>query len=212
MSSCCTLNRSKSLNNCKDLNLSFSSNEIKRSSLFKSNSLSKTFTKNNVTQIKSKKEKTITKLNKNIVLKKKENENVNTSVSTKDSSLDSVTKNNTIYKNIATNVNFDFSKKNFCNYIPKKDEFSKTAAKIPSHFPCECYQGVNKAHNEIGDKNFLNLKEQNIFNINNDSYKKIDKKDHILINHLCQKTINKKIINSFTIKYRHKNTTFLYFK
>ena len=216
------LNRSKSLNNFKDLNLSYSINNSKNSSLSKSNSFSKSFIKSTVycfdKQSKTKNEKKLNTIKKNIVLNKKdkENENLNTSISTKDSSFDSVSKKNTTHKNTThknatTKVNFDFSKKNFCNYIPKKDEFSKMAARIPLHFPCESYQGVNQAHNEIGDKNFLNLKEENIFNSNNDSFKIIDKKDHILINHLCQKTLNKKIINSFTIKYRLKNTTFLYF-
>ena len=213
------LNRSKSYNNFKDLNLSYySQKDIEISLLSKKNSFSKSFNKNVVhcfvNQSKTKNEKTIHKFNKKSVLNKKDNqkENVNTSISTKDSSFDSVSKNNTIYRGVVSNINFEFSKKNFCNYIPKKDELSKIAPKIPSHFPSECYHGVNQAHNEFGDKNFLNLKEPNIFNSNNDSYKIIDKKDHILINHLCQKTKNKKIINSFTIKYRLKNTTFLYFK
>ena len=149
------LNRTKSLNNFKDLNLSYSINNNKNSSLSKRNSFSKSFIKNIVycfdKQSKVKNEKTINTMKKNIVLNKKgkQNENLNTSISTKDSSLDSVSKNDTTHKSTTTKVNFDYSKKNFCNYIPKKDEFSKKAAKVPSHFPCECYQGVNQIHNEI---------------------------------------------------------------
>lgn len=138
-------------------------------------------------------------------------DNENTSASTKDSSLNSLIKNTTInsYNNI--NINFEYSRKNYCNYIPKKEEMSEKADKKPCHFPIECYHGINKVHNEIGKKDYLNLEIDKINNCN-DSYKAIDKKDHILLNHLCQKTISKKIINSFTIKYRHKNTTFVYFK
>ena len=113
------------------------------------------------------------------------------------------------YKNI---IDFCFSKKHYCNYLPSKDEMRENAHKIPSHFPIECHLGINQNHNEIGNKEFLNLKDINIFNSNNDSYKTIDRKDHLLLNHFCQKNIGKKIVNSFTVKYRNKNTTFLYYK
>ena len=85
------------------------------------------------------------------------------------------------------------------------------ADKKPCHFPTETFHGINSFHNEIGNKEYLILKDNNIFNSNTDSYKNIDKKDHILLNHLFQKIVNKKIINSFTIKYRHKNSTFIYY-
>ena len=211
MSSSYKLNRTKSFNNLGKFNLSYSQSNFKTISLAKSNSLSKFQIKNNIydfsEQNKIQIQKSISKNSKKISDKKdKENiKNANKShASTKDSSFDySVSKNNSTYSNTPININFDFCKKNFCNYLPKKGEFSDICAKKPLYFPCECFHGINLKHNEIGSKNFLNLKDKNIFNNNsNDSYKIIDKKDHILLNHLCQKTINKKIINSFTIKYR----------
>ncbi len=81
------------------------------------------------------------------------------------------------------------------------------------HFPIECFHDVNYEHNQIGKKDFLILKESSVYNSNNDSYKKIDIKDHIFLNHLCNKKINNKtIINSTTIRCRHKNVTFVYYK
>ena len=108
-------------------------------------------------------------------------------------------------------INFSFSQKNYCNYLPTKDELRTKPQKKPSNFPIECFLGVNRNHNEIGNKEFLNLKDMCVFNNNNDSYKIIDRRDHLLLNHLCQKNFGKKIVNSFTVKYRHKNTTFLYY-
>ena len=108
-------------------------------------------------------------------------------------------------------INFSFSQKNYCNYLPTKDELRTKPQKKPSNFPIECFLGVNRNHNEIGNKEFLNLKDMCVFNSNNDSYKIIDRRDHLLLNHLCQKNFGKKIVNSFTVKYRHKNTTFLYY-
>ena len=143
---------------------------------------------------------------------KNNNENLNSI--TKDTSFNSALNNKTSneFNNKITKIDFSFSKKNYCNYIPKKNEMNEMADKKPCHFPIECYLGKNINHNEIGNKEFLDIREKNIFNSNNDSYKSIDRKDHLLLNHLCIKNNNKKIINSFTIKYRHKNTTFLYFK
>ena len=130
----------------------------------------------------------------------------NNNSSTKESSLISMTKKND------TIIDFAFSKKNFCNYIPKIDEMRNSADKKPCHFPIECFHGINKIHNEIGNKEYLTLKNKSVFNSNNDSYKNIDMKEHFLLNHLCQKYVDKKLINSFTIKYRHKNATFVYYK
>ena len=149
------------------------------------------------------------------------NDNRNLSISTNNSSKTSITKNNINKSNINYKIekintkniknNFEFSKKNYCNYYPSQNEMKNNADKKPTHFPSECFHGVNQFHDNIGKKQYLILKESN-YNSNNDSYKVIDKKDHILLNHLCQKTINNKIINSFTIKYRHKNSTFIYYK
>ena len=85
-------------------------------------------------------------------------------------------------------------------------------SKIPCNFPTECFHGENKFHNDIGNKDYLNLEKNSYFNMNSDSYKIIEKKDHILLNHFCIKNVNKQTINSLIIKYRNKNTTFLYFK
>lgn len=138
-------------------------------------------------------------------------DNENISATTKDSSLTSIkiVKENTNNKN--KNINFLFSKKNYCNYYPKKDEMKERTDKKPTHFPTECFHGVNHSHNNIGNKEYLFLTDNSIYNNNIDEYKIIEKKDHLLINHLCQKNVNKKIINSITVKFRHKNTTFLYF-
>ncbi len=138
-------------------------------------------------------------------------DNENISSTTKDSSLTSIkiVKENTNNKN--KNINFLFSKKNYCNYYPKKDEMKERTDKKPTHFPTECFHGVNHSHNNIGNKEYLFLTDNSIYNNNIDEYKIIEKKDHLLINHLCQKNVNKKIINSITVKFRHKNTTFLYF-
>ena len=137
----------------------------------------------------------------------------NNSISTKNSSIISSLPIKKISKDNNKNINFDYSKKNYCNYIPKEKEMREKAEKIPCHFPIECYHGINQIHNNIGKKEFLNLSENNIFfSMKNDSYKSIDKKDHLLLNHLCVKFSNKIIIKSFTIKYRHKNATFVYYK
>ena len=149
-----------------------------------------------------------TKINKKEILVINENN----SISTKDSfSLFPLPKGKISNSN-NKNINFDYSKKNYCNYIPNEKEMREKAERIPCHFPIECYHGINQSHNNIGNKEFLNLSENNIFSINNDSYKTIDKKDHLFLNHLCHKFNNKSIINSFTFKYRHKNATFVYYK
>ena len=142
--------------------------------------------------------------------KKKENYgNIFSNSSTKESSLISIPKYKIKTKKI---IDFNFSKKNFCNYIPKQDEMRYTAEKKPCHFPIECFQGINQIHNEIGNKEYLTLTNKNVFNSNNDSYKIIDRKEHFLLNHLCQKKFYENLVNSFTVKYRHKNVTFVYYK
>ena len=109
-------------------------------------------------------------------------------------------------------IDFSFSKKNYCNYYPNKNEMRERADKLLCHFPTECFHDVNHEHNRIGNKDFLVLKESSVYNSNNDSYKNIDIKDHIFLNHLYQKNVNNTIINSSTIRYRHKNVTFIYYK
>ena len=110
------------------------------------------------------------------------------------------------------NIDFSFSKKNYCNYYPKLNEMKEKAAKKPFHFPMECFHGVNQFHKKIGSKEYLILDENNTFNSKNESYKVIDKKDHIFLNHLIKKTSKINSNNSVTIRYRCKNTTFIYYK
>lgn len=148
-------------------------------------------------------------------------DNKNLSISTKDSSLTSINKTfitkrsekldqNKIEAKYS-DIDFAYSKKNYCNYYPKKSELKNIVDQKPFYMPSYCYQGVNHFHNELGKEEYLNMKED-IFSSNNDSYKIIQRKDHILLNHLCQKVKNGNLINSFTIRYRHKNATFVYYK
>ena len=137
----------------------------------------------------------------------------NSSISTKDSSSITIKKSiEPINKNI--NDNFEYSKKNYCNYYPVKNEMKKTADKMPIYFPLECFHGINKYHNDLGNKSFFNIQNNNIFCKNNDSYQVIERKDHLFINHAYNKNINigNKMINSAVVKFRNKNTTFIYYK
>lgn len=127
--------------------------------------------------------------------------------------------NNRINTNISNNnnknninIDFSYSKKNYCNYYPKINEMREYTDKKPCYFPNLTYQDINQIQNKIGNKNYLYLKKK-IF-IGNNSYKNIERKDHILLNHLCQRENNQKtfLINSITVRYRHKNSTFLYYK
>lgn len=138
---------------------------------------------------------------KNIPLSQK---NQNISISTKDSSFNSLQKSK-----ININKDIFYSKKYYSNYFPKREEMREKADKMPSHFPMEFFLEFNKFHYDIGKKEFFDLKETNVFNSNNDSYKIIDKKDHLLLNHFFQRNYS---INALTIRYRNKNTTFLYYK
>jgi hypothetical protein len=148
-------------------------------------------------------------------------DNKNLSISTKDSSLTSINKTFFTKKSekldkikIETknnDIDFAYSKKNYCNYYPTKSELKKMVDQKPSFMPTYTYQGLNHSHNKLGKEEYLNMKED-IFCSNNDAYKSIERKDHILLNHLCQKVKNGNLINSFTIRYRHKNATFVYYK
>ena len=170
-------------------------------------------------------------INNYLEITHKNNDNTNEST-VESSSISNINKNNNINdnniidfnsnknnKNVIINsikIDFSFSKKNYCNYFPKKNEMREFTDKKPFHFPTECYHGVNETQNKIGNKNHLFLKENEIYS-GNYSYKNIGRKDHILLNHLCQRKSNnynknETFINSATIKYRHKNTTFVYYK
>ena len=142
----------------------------------------------------------------------KNSQSQSTQDTVKNISLTSFEKNDINIHKLDNNINFSFSKKNYCNYYPKKDELNKEKNKLPVYFPTECYHEINHIQKNIGNKEYLDIKESNIFNSNNDSYKIIDKKEHLFLNHLCYKKIDNKIINSFIIRYRKKNTTFVYYK
>jgi hypothetical protein len=143
----------------------------------------------------------------------------NISLSTRESSLLSTMNNNNVNNiNNIININnyiktdFSYSKKNYCNYYPKKNEMKDYTDKKPNHFQTECYHGINQLQNIIGNKKFLYLVDDSIF-CGNDSYKDIEKKDHVLLNHYCNRQIKKDtFISSVSIRYRHKNVTFLYYR
>lgn len=146
--------------------------------------------------------------------------NDNSSMSTVESSVISTNnKNKTNNNNNNSNVNtdlklsFSFSRKNYCNYYPNKKEMKEYTDKKPIHFQTECYHGVNQVQNLIGNRKYLNLEEDNIYS-SNDSYKAIERKDHVLLNHFCnrQKINDNVIISSVSIKYRNKNLTVVYYK
>ena len=151
----------------------------------------------------------------------KENINESTiessSISTKNKNIFNHINNKNIIKNEKNikkiNIDFSYSKKNYCNYYPKINEMKDSTDKKPYYFQTECYLGVNQIQNKIGNKDDLYLKEDEIYS-GNYSYKNIERKDHILLNHLCniKKDKNNNIVNSIIFRYRHKNTTFLYYK
>lgn len=135
----------------------------------------------------------------------------------KNSNKDNKENNNNNYININVNVNknidFNYSKNNYCNYYPKINEMRVYADKKPSNFQNECFLGVNQIQNQIGNKDYLFLKENDIFSGNYTS-KNIERKEHIFLNHFFLKNKNESnnFIDSIVIKYRHKNCTFLYYK
>ena len=137
--------------------------------------------------------------------------NENVSSSTKDSSFITENKNIKINSKIV-NINFAFSLKNYCNYKPKKEEMKEQPSKRQCNFPSECFHGENQFHSNISNKNFLNLEEKVFFNCKSDCFTIIERKDHILLNHLCIKNVNKKTITSLAFKYRNKNIIILYYK
>ena len=63
-------------------------------------------------------------------------------------------------------------------------------SKRQCNFPIECFHGENQFHSNISNKNFMNLEEKVFFNCKSDFFKIIERKDHILLNHLCIKNVN----------------------
>ena len=118
------------------------------------------------------------------------------------------TNNSKKINNTIIQMNLGFSKKYYSNYIPKQNEMNNNACQKPQYFPMTTFLGINTSKNENGNENYLDLKES-LFCKENDCYKKINKTEHILLNHLLNK--NSKI-NSATVRYRHKNITFIYYK
>ena len=111
------------------------------------------------------------------------------------------------FKNQNKDLNFLVAKKNFCNYYPPEIEMNLEPSQKPSSFPTQICLEKKKDQNEIGNKEFLELKEK-YFCSENDSYKILNKTENQLLNHFFQK--NSKI-NSISIRYRHKNSTFVYY-
>ena len=105
-------------------------------------------------------------------------------------------------------LDFAYSKKNYCNYLPKETDWKIKPPQKPVSFPIQTYLGLNKEKNEIGSKEYLDSNE-NIFCSENDSYKIINPKGHELMNHFLRKGSK---INSICFRYRHKNVTFIYYK
>ena len=120
--------------------------------------------------------------------------------------------NNIIINNNKNKIDFSYSKKNYCFYYPSKNDLREFPDKKPYYLQTETYHGINKIQQKIGNKNFLNLEDNNTFS-GNYSYKNIETKEHVLLNHLCERQkFKNSIIYSSTIRYRHKNFTFIYYK
>ena len=100
-------------------------------------------------------------------------------------------------------INFDYSKKNFCNYIPKRKEMNQPCSK-PVCLPTEICLATNHIQNQIGENYIL---KENI--ISNDSYKKIYSKGHILLNRFLQQNTK---AHSTIIRYQGKNINIVYYK
>jgi len=99
--------------------------------------------------------------------------------------------------------------KTYSNYIPQKNEFQRKV--ITMSFKSKSC--LNFSQNKIGDNKYMNVHEKNILS-DNISYKKIDIVPNTDINHLNIKKIqnSSNIISSVPVRYRHKYTTFVYYK
>ena len=99
--------------------------------------------------------------------------------------------------------------KTYSNYIPQKNEFQRKV--ITMSFKSKSC--LNFSQNKIGDNKYMNVHEKNILS-DNISYKKIDIVPNTDINHLNIKKIqnSNNIISSVPVRYRHKYTTFVYYK
>ena len=101
--------------------------------------------------------------------------------------------------------------KNYSNYIPKKDEFQGKVVQMTF----KSKSCLNFSQKQIGNERYMKIQEKNILS-DNISYKKIDTVPNTDIDHLNIKTIlnnkNHNYISSIPVRYRHKYTTFVYYK
>ena len=111
-------------------------------------------------------------------------------------------------------TNSFIGQKFYSNYIPTKDEFQGKVINI-SFKSKSC---LNISQNKIGNSKYITFQEKNILSDNN-SYKKIEQAQNTDIDHINIKNINNikknytpNLICSVPIRYRHKFTTFVYYK
>jgi len=125
-------------------------------------------------------------------------------------------------KSFAKSKNSSFLKqKKYSNYIPNNDELKETKETIPE-LPLQyiTYNNINlfSRQHYIGNSKYFKIHEQNLLS-DNLSFKRIGIINHEQIHHL---NINhKKLYNdyrdvnpiySLASRYRHKTTTFIYYK
>ena len=102
--------------------------------------------------------------------------------------------------------------KRYSNYIPSKEIFSEKIPDSPDNYKMN--ENINLLSNQkyIGNKNFLTISDLS----GEIDYKNIKTVHHEQINHLLssndKKQSKKNILCSITTRYRHKYTTFVYYK
>jgi hypothetical protein len=126
-------------------------------------------------------------------------------------------------KSLSKIKNLSYLKKKYTNYIPNDDELKDTKETIPEvPIQYRSYNNINlfSKQNTIGNDKYYKVHELNILS-DNLSFKNIGMINHEQINHLNinkEYIINRKnnlhgnAIYSISTKYRHKCTTFVYYK
>ena len=111
-------------------------------------------------------------------------------------------------------TNSFIGQKFYSNYIPKKDEFHGKVI----HMSFKSKSCLNFSQNKIGNSKYITFQEKNILS-DNISYKKLEQAQNTDIDHINVKNINwiknnesPNLICSVPIRYRHKFTTFVYYK